>query len=148
MKIASISGKTLYELEAAISIEACVEAALSAGANLRGADLLGANLLGARGIRLPTGETWEEYLTQTVPALCTAGGRALSDVATPEHWDCHEWGNCPMSAAFGVDSMERVPILHRPRVEQFIQFFDARQIPLAVVRGDRLFAEYQAETDS
>ena len=96
------------------------------GANLRGASLEGASLEGAN---LPTGETWEIYLAEVVPALCCAGGRSLQDIATEEHWTCDDWDNCPMSAAFGCHGIEDVPALYRPRAEQFIQFFDAGLIP-------------------
>jgi hypothetical protein len=97
------------------------------GANLRGANLTDANLRGAKNIRLPTGETWDEYLTETLPALLTAGGKSLESFT--EHWQCHTWDNCPMAHAFGGNSLNDVPILLRPRAEQFIQLFDAGQIP-------------------
>ena len=97
------------------------------GADLRDADLRGADLRGAQNLRLPTGETWDEYLTETVPALLTAGGKSLESFS--EHWQCHDWTNCPMAHAFDAPTMEDVPILLRPRAEQFIQFFDANQIP-------------------
>jgi hypothetical protein len=76
---------------------------------------------------LPTGETWDEYLTETVPALLTAGGKTLDSFA--EHFACHSWNNCPMAHAFNTHGLEGVPLLLRPRAEQFIQFFDAEQIP-------------------
>jgi uncharacterized protein YjbI with pentapeptide repeats len=118
------------------------------GANLRGADLRGANLGGAnlgganlrdanlrdakhlasaKALRLPTGETWDEYLTETVPALLTAGGQSLESFGP--HFQCHDWTNCPMAHAFGVADLSGVPVLLRPRAQQFIQFFDAGQIP-------------------
>lgn len=86
-----------------------------------------------KNVRLPTGETFEEYLSQTVPALLVAGGKKLEEVATPEVWKCHEWENCPMATAFSVKSLEEIPILFRPRASQFVQLFDARQIPLEKV---------------
>jgi hypothetical protein len=110
------------------------------GANLSGADLSGANLSGAnlrfanlsganlRGANLPTGEVWEEYLAEVVPALLTAGGKPLASFT--EYWKCHQWTNCPMAHAFDVHELTDVPALLRPRAEQFIQFFDARLIPL------------------
>ena len=118
-----------------------LDGAYLGGANLGGANLVRANLDGANLVRanldgatrLPTGETWDEYLRETLPALLTAGGRALAEVATAEHWDCHNWGNCPMHAAFGATGISGVPILLRPRAEQFIQFFDAKLIPLDAV---------------
>ena len=96
-------------------------------ANLSGADLSGAYLTWAT---LPTGERWEEYLHGVVPALCAAGGVPLTEVA--RHWTCHNWSNCPMSAAFQAESISGVPILLRPRVDQFIQFFDANLIDVVV----------------
>ena len=138
--------KVLYEVEAtdlrsalqqAVSAHADLAGAVLRGAVLRGADLTGADLRdadlrgadlrGAQNLRLPTGETWDEYLTETVPALLTAGGKSLESFS--EHWQCHDWTNCPMAHAFDAPTMEDVPILLRPRAEQFIQFFDANQIP-------------------
>ena len=126
----------LWEGEAGTIGEAVI-AALKAAANLTGANLTDANLTdanlrdanlgGAKNLRLPTGETWEEYLTETVPELLQAGGKELASFA--EHWDCHEWTNCPMAHAFDAPDLSEVPILLRPRAEQFIQFFDAQQIP-------------------
>ena len=107
------------------------------GANLRGANLRGANLCSAtlggadlrsaKNVRLPTGETWDQYLAETVPALLTAGGQSLESFA--DHFVCHTWENCPMAHAFGAHDLSGVPLLLRPRAEQFIQFFDAGQIP-------------------
>ena len=114
-----------------------LEGANLGGANLRGANLLNANLLntslwGANltGATMPSGETWEEYLSVTVPALLTAGGRPIEEVATTEHWSCHSWVNCPMAAAFGVDSITDVPKRHRPAVELFVRLFDSGLIPM------------------
>ncbi len=101
-------------------------------ADLSSADLRYANLRSAN-LRLPTGETLEEYFTQTVPALLTAGGKKLEEVATPDVWKCHSWCNCPMAVAFGVNDPNKIPILFRPRAEQFVQLFDANQIPLEKV---------------
>ena len=98
------------------------------GANLRGADLGGADLRGKT--VMPNGETWREYLEFVVPQLCMAGGKPLSAVACEEHWKCNSWDNCPMAAAFSVKSEADTPILLRPRVREFVQFFDAGLIPM------------------
>jgi hypothetical protein len=97
------------------------------GANLRGADLGGADL---RGAYLPTGERWEAYLADVVPALLTAGGQPLDGAAA--HWTCHTWENCPMAWTFSCAGISGVPALLRPRAEQFIHFFDAGLIPCPV----------------
>ena len=107
-------------------------------ANLRYADLSSADLSSANlsyanlklddGTRLPTGETWKEYREQVVPALLTAGGKELAAVVA-ESWECHSWENCPMAVAFGVHNLDKIPVLYRPRAEQFIQFFDAKMLP-------------------
>ena len=34
-----------------------------------------------------------------------------------------------MAIAFGVTSLEQVPLLYRPRVEEFVQLFDAGLVP-------------------
>lgn len=88
------------------------------GDSLTGASLYGANL---REAILPTGETWEEYKGQVIPALLKAG----SHIVNKEAWKCHQWTNCPMAQAFGVNDIENIPLLYKPRAEQFIQFFDA-----------------------
>jgi hypothetical protein len=110
------------------------------GANLSGADLSGADLSGAdlsradlsradlSGANLPTGETWETYLSETLPALLTAGGKTVEEVVS-HSWECHSWENCPMAFAFDGHGIDDVPILLRPRAEQFVQFFDAHLIP-------------------
>jgi hypothetical protein len=96
-------------------------------ANLRGANLHGADLHDAKDVRLPTGELFTDYLTEVVPALLTAGGKPLESFA--EHFTCHTWENCPMAHAFDAPDLTGVPILLRPRADQFIQLFDAGQIP-------------------
>ena len=106
-----------------------------ARADLRSADLSGADLRSAvlSGAWLSDGVQWEEYLTDVVPALCTAGGRTLAEVATEEHWNCHSWNGigvgCPMAAAFGVKELSGIPALYRGQAERFIQLFDALLIP-------------------
>jgi hypothetical protein len=99
--------------------------------DLRGADLRGADLGGANNVRLPTGETWDDYLTHVVPALLTAAGQPL-DSFKP-HFDCHSWKNCPIAHAFSTHGLDGVPVLLRPRADQFIQLFDARQIPWSAI---------------
>ena len=130
------TGNVLIEVEAD-SIRAALEIAVGKKTDLRGADLGGAHLRGAhlrdadlRGARLETGETMAQYIESVVPALCTAGGRTIEEVATA--WNCHDWGNCPMHVAFnGAESPDdpRVPMLLRPRVHQFVRLFDARLLP-------------------
>ena len=93
-------------------------------ANLRGADLRDANLGGANlgGAWLSTGERWRDYIGKVVPALIAAGGHPVPE----EAWECHTWENCPMAHAFGVQSLDDIPVLFKPRVEQFVQLHDAR----------------------
>ncbi len=86
---------------------------------------------------MPAGYKWEAYLTEVVPALLTAGGKALAEVATPEVWDCHSWRDggisCPVGTAFGVERLEDVPPLHWYEAGQLVEFFDQGLIPLPVV---------------
>jgi hypothetical protein len=96
-------------------------------ASLGSADLRFADLRSAEmddNCRIETGETWGEYKTQTVPALLQAGGKELLAVIEAS-WECHSWENCPMAIAFGVHEAASIPILYRPRAEQFIKYFDA-----------------------
>jgi uncharacterized protein YjbI with pentapeptide repeats len=120
------------------------------GANLRGADLQGANLRGAylqganlRGANLrgaylsdktilTTGEMFADYNATVVPALLTSGGKPLGDAAAV--WQCHDWSNCPLHAAFGVEGTHQIPLLLRPRAEQFLQLFDAHILPVPVTQ--------------
>jgi hypothetical protein len=112
------------------------------GANLRGAylgdaDLSGANLSGAYlrdaknvgDFTMSDGLRFSEYLRDVVPALLTAGGKTLEEVVGSGAWKCHSWENCPMAAAFGIDSADKGPPLLRGRIKEFVQFFDAGMIP-------------------
>ena len=135
----------LWECEAE-TVKDAIHAAIAAGANLRGADLRGANLTGAKHLRLPTGETWIEYLTETVPALLTAAGKPLESFAAA--FACHSWDNCPMAHAFDGHDLSAVPILLRPRAEQFIQFFDAKQIPWPLPTRAELEAAQKGVVDA
>jgi hypothetical protein len=104
------------------------------GADLRGADLQYAVMQGAKLQKalLPNGRTYEQFLA-AVPALLAAGGRPLADVATPEHWACHNWSNCPLHAAFGASQIVEVPKRWRARAELFLALFDNDLIPLSQV---------------
>ena len=93
-------------------------------ADFSDADLSNANLSGAI---FENGLSWEQYLSEVVPALCIAGGKSLEEVAAV--WNCHSWENCPMHIAFGVNSLKEIPEMHREEVEQFITFFDQKLIP-------------------
>jgi hypothetical protein len=116
-----------------------------AGANLAGANLAGANLAGAylAGAYLKnakiddttnlTGEYWKEYLDNVVPALLTAGGKSIEQIVASGCWECHDWTNCPMHEAFSINHASEGPLLLRPRIEQFVQLFDAGLIPCPVV---------------
>ena len=95
-------------------------------ANLRSANLRSAKFLDTANI---TGEPWSDYLSRVVPSLLTAGGKSLAEVVESGCWECHSWENCPMAVAFGVHSVNDTPLLLRPRVEQFVQLFDAKLIP-------------------
>ena len=136
IEIKSLSGDVLLTVEAETLHGADLHGAYLHAADLRGADLTGANLHRAdlrganlTGANLPMDETWETYVDQVVPALLTAGGKPLSEVATEAVWDCHSWDNCPMATAFGARGCDECPILLRPRVQEFIQYFDAGLIP-------------------
>ena len=94
-------------------------------ANLRSANLRYAKI--DESTPIETGETWKEYKEQVVPALLIAGGKALQEVVE-QSWDCHSWENCPMAVAFNVHRVENIPIIYRPRAEQFIKYFDAGMI--------------------
>lgn len=73
-------------------------------------------------------------MREFVPTLLTAGGRALTDILTPKVWNCHNWDNCPMAAAFNTTGLFRVPLLHQHAAEEFITYFDAELLPLDELR--------------
>lgn len=114
-------------------------------ASLRSADLSYANLSYAS-LRYAkhsddaniTGEPWKEYLSQVVPALLTAGGKTIDEIVSSGCWTCHEWNNCPMHVAFGINSPNEGPLLLRSRIKQFVQLFDARLIPCPVVEATEI----------
>ena len=101
--------------------------------NLRGSDLSGSTKL-SPSTRLDTGETWQQYLDETLRALLTATGKTIEQVVASGCWDCHSWSNCPMHEVFGAEREADCPILLRPRVRQFVQFFDAGLIPCPVAK--------------
>ena len=104
-------------------------------ADLDGADLSGAKLSGAKNIdsmTMPDGLTFADYKRDVVPALLTAGGKTLDDIRKAGAWDCHDWANCPMHVAFGVNHTSEMVgpfAIYRPRAEEFVQLFDAGLIP-------------------
>jgi uncharacterized protein YjbI with pentapeptide repeats len=128
---ANLSGANLYGAD--------LYGANLSGANLYGANLSGANLYGANRkmdptTRIETGETWKQYVEEVVPAFLRAGGRTLAEVVG-EGWECHSWDNCPTAVAFSCHNLSGVPLLLRPRAEQFIRYFDARLIPNPLVEA-------------
>jgi hypothetical protein len=107
------------------------------GADLRDADLRGANLRGANlsRVSLPNGVKWETYISETVPALLTVGGKALADLRPA--FACHDWTNCPMAEAFGVHDLNKIPSLYRSEAALFVTLFDAGAITEELVFGER-----------
>lgn len=74
--------------------------------------------------RLPTGETWEVYRKEVVASLL-ANSIAIEEIVA-KSWNVHDWTSCPMATRFHTNDINGVPVLLRPRAEQFIQFFDAK----------------------
>ena len=74
-------------------------------------------------------------LVTTVDTVFAAGGKTVEELLAAGCWDCHEWTNCPMACAFGVQSLDDIPLLFKPRVEQFIQLYDAKLLPRPDVAG-------------
>ena len=97
-------------------------------ANLRDANLQGVDLRGA--LVLEAGTTYDQYAVG-VPKLLTAGGRTVAEVA--EAWACHSWGNCPISVAFGVQSIKDVPAQYRDAAAVFVRLFDRGLVAKPVV---------------
>ncbi len=146
---ASLDGASLVRarLDGARLDGARLDGARLDGASLDGARLVRASLVRARldgarldgarldGARLPWGESWENYLTQVLPALLTAGGKTVRQILDSGCWDCHQWDNCPMAFAFDVHSIAEIPHLYRPRAEEFVMLFDSKLIPVSAVEA-------------
>src|SRR5258708_5649270 len=129
IEIKSVFGKVLYTADAddliaalqkAVKDEADLRGADLSVANLSGANLRGANLSGAylswanlRGAYLPTGETWEQYRKEVVPALLN-DSYDLRELAK-KSWQNHSWDSCPLATRYNTHSLDGVPILLRPR---------------------------------
>jgi hypothetical protein len=75
----------------------------------------------------PPNETLEEFVNEIVPELLAIGGR-LEAALSPSVWECHDWTNCPMAAAFGIESHQQAPLLLFLRVSQFVKLYDAGKI--------------------
>ena len=56
----------------------------------------------------------------------TGGGKTLAEVCAPEHWNCHEWTNCPTAAAYnGANCISQLPADKQFLGSLFISLFDA-----------------------
>ena len=113
-------------------------------ATLRGADLQGADLRESNLVRadlvlglMSSGESFEEFVDNVVPALLTAGGKTLEEIVASGAWDSHDWPNNPISAAFDCDSLAGVPLLLRSRANQFLHLFTNGLIPPPVSKPKR-----------
>ena len=126
---ANLSGANLSGayLSGANLSDAYLRGAYLIGANLRYAYLRGAYL--SENTTMPGGESWKSYLAEVLPALLVAGGKTMEQILATGCWDCHEWQNCPMHAAFNIKHSSEGPKLLRPRIEEFVQYFDAKLIP-------------------
>ena len=143
------------DLQTASLQRANLQGAYLQGVNLRGADLEGADLQGtdlegvslARAnpveITLPTGETVQEFIDEVVPVLLTAGGKTLEEIVATGAWEHHDWSNNPVAVAFDCDwpTGTGVPMLLRPRADQFFQLFNAGLIPCPVLEAEPKDAE-------
>ena len=96
-------------------------------ANLRWANLSWANLSGANlsEVTMPGGERFEDWDKSIVPQLLVAGGKSIEEVMATGCWECNSWDNCPMRAAFDIAGFDQAPPIWRPRIEEFVQLFDA-----------------------
>jgi hypothetical protein len=80
-------------------------------------------------IKTPITAKVQRFIASDLVPLLAAGGR-LDEALNPQHWECHEWQNCPMAAAFGVTCLERVPSVWREKAEFFVRQFDCGLIRL------------------
>ena len=76
----------------------------------------------------------EAFVKSDLLPLLRAGGR-FEEAMKPEHWACHSWENCPMAAAFGVNSASDAPKEWQSKVNEFIRFFDNGLLTRDMVPG-------------
>ena len=104
---------------------ASLDGARLVGARLVGASLVGASLDGARldGASLPDGRDWETYKDDHLAGLCSTP--EIVAKAT-EAWGGHDWGNCPMHAAYGIKGIDQAPEDKRIAMAAWVALYDAR----------------------
>jgi hypothetical protein len=91
--------------------------------NAEYADLSGCAALTAEKIKGPLIAKIRAFVNADLISLLSAGGR-IEEALKPEHWECHEWQNCPMAAAFGVVNLDQIPSKWRDKAEFFARQFD------------------------
>jgi len=74
-------------------------------------------------INSPIARTVEKFIIGELGDLLSAGGRQ-SEALREDHWTCNSWDNCPMAAAFGVNSLNSIPALWKPKAEFFVSQYD------------------------
>ena len=90
--------------------------------------LSGCTALTAKKIKGPLIAKIRAFVNADLIPLLSAGGR-IEEALKPEHWECHEWQNCPMAAAFGVVNLDQIPSKWRDKAE-----FNARQFDCGLIR--------------
>ncbi len=72
--------------------------------------------------------TLDEYQAPGGPMekLLTAGGATIKQILDRRAWDCHEWNNCPLHVAFGVEAVEELPKELQQEGARFLALFDNR----------------------
>ena len=70
-----------------------------------------------------------------MPLLLTGGGKSLSEVMAPEVWRCHEWHNCPLHMANGVNGLGEMPIHKQKEAALFLALFDGGHLKCPEVEG-------------
>jgi hypothetical protein len=83
----------------------------------------------------PVAREAEDFLLEKLIPLLRAGGK-FDEAMKPEHWQCHEWTNCPMAACFGVNSEDQVPAKWRADAKQFVRLFDLGLISRPILPGE------------
>jgi hypothetical protein len=56
--------------------------------------------------------------------LLVAGGVSIEEVLQSGAWDCHDWSNCPLHVAHGVETVEELPRNLQPEGSRFLRLFD------------------------
>ena len=75
--------------------------------------------------------TLDKYMERDGPMekLLTAGGVSINRIVRSGAWDCHNWNNCPLHVAHGVNAVAELPEELQTEGARFLKLFDGGFLP-------------------